>query len=213
MSDAIDAFLDAAPKADSSIDAFLDAGSNPGTTERKPYFREPSTIAKLFIKYAPDFMKEFATEAATGKYAPDVAYGMSGVTRGAMNLVSPGSGNKAFTNITGFTPEMVNKDSTATMVGQLFDPVALAAGGVIGKGVQLLPFVAKSAQMVNAAQAARTAGVVVPKVTKGAQVVNHVVAPALTGALTGGSTGYLASEGDLQDAGTCLLYTSDAADE
>ena len=183
-------FLDAKPSAAEDHSAYLESTPNPGksASKFKPYDpAEHSVISRLFMKYAPQELIDWAG-------------GATGTMRGAANLVSPGAGEKAFPT------EGVDKNSLAYVSGQVTDPAALAAGGVIGRGVQALPFVAKSAQMVNAAQAARTAGAVVPKVTKGAQVVNHVVAPALTGALTGGSTGYLASEGDLQDAGTAALY-------
>lgn len=165
---------------------------------------EPSSIAKLFLKYAPDWMQETATKAATGGYMPealDVAAGSSGVARGALNMASPGLGEKAFPTKGFSTGTEVDPSSLGYLGGQFIDPSAMLIGGGLGKVVQLAPAMSKgykTAQAIRAANATRTVGTAAKNVPAS---VEQALRYGISGAGAGATTGLLSSEGDLTAAG------------
>ena len=178
MSDAIDAFLDAPSK----VDAFLDAPTTRTETKAhsfKQYDPSSSMIGKLFGKYAPDVL--------------DIASGMTSTLRGAVNMVSPGAITENQTSSSLGLPYNADKESAGYMAGQIIDPAALATGAGVGKVVQAVPTITKG---FKAAQLSAKSPLTIEAIGRG----------AATGAATGAGVGYLASEGDTQDASTAGLF-------
>lgn len=180
-------FLDATD--DGNHDAFLD--TPPTRSEGKgrsfkQYDPKDSIISRMFGKYTPEVL--------------DFAAGATSLTRGAMNMVSEGSGDKYLGTENLAVPYSADKNSIAGIAGQIVDPPSLAIGAGVGKAVQALPFVSKAEKAIEVAKAANKVS------SRGAQTVSRVVAPGITGAATGGAVGYVGSEGDLRDAGQAAMY-------
>lgn len=186
-------FLDAPD--DARHDGFLNAPDTRTETKGhsfKQYNPSESFLGKLFGKYAPDVI--------------DWAAGATGTMRGAMNLVSPGSGSKTFPTSGPGLPFEANPESGAYLAGSITDPAAAALGYGAGKLVQAVPMVTKayrSAEAVRAANAARTAGTAAQNVPL---TVEQIARSAVAGGGAGAGAGYLASEGDLENTAKGGLF-------
>lgn len=104
----------------------------------------------------------------------DIAAGASGLMRGGANLLFPGLGEKIW-------PKAGSTDSVARSVGSFIDPVAIAAGGVVGKALPYAPVFGKG-------------------VIEGAKAMGRNI---FAGGITGGAIGGL-SEDDTADQGVAL---------
>ena len=206
MTDPIDAFLDAPAKAGDSIDSFLDTPSAPvrikptgGLTEKQLlHAGEGDAVPRTITEAGHAIINRVTGDRAIENTA-DLLGGMTITLRGTGNLIGQAfAGSKWGDRI--WPTESLNKDSGGYMLGQVADPAAMLAGGVIGKGVQALPFVSKATQAVDAARLAERAA------PRAAQITTQAIAPAVTGAATGGAVGYAASDGDAEEAAKAAGY-------
>jgi hypothetical protein len=188
-------FLDApdAVQEDTRHDAFLDAPDKPirikppagGLTEKQLLHIDDGAVVTNTL---PKFN---AGESVTR--GANLLGGATTLMRGTGNIIGQAfAGTKWGDQI--WPTQELDKESGGYMLGQVLDPAALAVGGVIGKGVQALPFVANATKTVEAARLAERAA------PRAAQITTQVVAPAITGAATGGVVGYGASDGDTEEA-------------
>ena len=192
-------FLDAPESG--KHDAFLD-----DRTPRKPIRIKPPegglTEKQLLHRddgaVVTNTLPRFNPGEALGRTA-NLLGGATSVSRGTANIVGKAFGGTKWGDRI-WPTDALDKDSGGYMAGQFLDPGAMLIGGVAGKAVQALPFVSKANDAIKIADAANKVA------SRGAQTVSRVVAPGVTGAATGGTVGYLSSEGDLRDAGQGALY-------